>query len=226
MTQLDSLTLGHLDEIQHEAAAAAVLRVLEAHDIEVTMLPGGHDVLAGAMAAGRVDLLATAWLPDVDAGWIDPSVAETMGGVLYRPFLFWGLPAALERPGLSAIGDLAGPAAAGIDRTIVVARRVSDAAERTLAACGLTEAGYRLEILDDEAAYARASASLDAAAPAVLPIWQPHGLAHGGRVRLLDDPMQALGARQEARLMLRRGLRAQLDADCWTSWTSSRSAIR
>ena len=214
MSFTSSLTLGHLDTRQHEAAAAAVLRVLEAHDLEVELVPADREALVAHMQEGRIDLLATAWLPDLDAGLIDPAHIEVLGGVLYRPFLMWAVPAALEIPGLAAIGDLHRPEiAAVIDHTIVLPPWLEPYAQRVMAAYRLEQVGYRLEVLDPESAFDRASALLDAAAAAVLPLSQPHALAHGGRLRPLEDPEAALGTRQEARLLLRRGLRASLDPD-------------
>ena len=214
MSHLSSLTLGHLDSRQHEAAAAAVLRVLEAHDMEVTMLAIDRDAMPAHIAGGRIDLLATAWLPDIDAAWADPAHMETLGGVLYRPYPLWAVPAAVAIPGLDSIADLARPEIASqLDPAIVLPRRLQAAADRVLAAYGLGAAGYRLELLDDEAGQARASVLLESGAAAVLALWQPHALAHGGRLRALADPEGALDGRQEARLLLRAGLRASLDPD-------------
>ena len=214
MSHLSSLTLGHLDSRQHEAAAAAVLRVLQAHDVEVATVAADRDTLMRHITGGRIDLLATAWLPDIDANWSDPAFMETLGGVLYRPFLMWAVPAALAIPGLDSIADLVRPdIRARLDPVIVLPRRLENYANRVMGAYGLAEAGYRLEVLDSEAAYARASAALDAAAAVVLPLWQPHALAHGGRTRPLEDPLLALDGRQEARLLLRVGLRAAVDPD-------------
>ncbi|WP_239478756.1 glycine betaine ABC transporter substrate-binding protein [Lichenicola cladoniae] len=212
MSFISSLTLGHLDNRQHEAAAAAVLRVLEAHDIEVEMVAGDRDTLFSSLRDGNIDLLATAWLPDIDPMLADPATAEILGSVLYRPYLLWAVPASLDIAGLRSIADLSKPDIASvIDHAIVLPRRLETYAIRVLAAYDLEQAGYRLDVLDDEAAYAHASTALDATAARVLPLWQPHALAHGGRLRPLDDPRAALPARQEAKLLLRTGLRASLD---------------
>ncbi len=214
-----SLTLGHLGTPQHEAAAAAVLRVLEAHDLEVDMVAAAdRDALARQAEDGRIDLLATAWLPDLDAalrdGLVDRKRMDVLGGVLYRPFLLWAVPAALDLPGLDSIADLLRPEiAARLDRTIVLPRRLHAQAVRAAKGYGIEAAGYRLEVLDDEAAFAQADAVLGAGRAAVLPLWQPHALAHGGRLRALADPQGMLGGPQEARLLLRAGLRATLDPD-------------
>ncbi len=219
MSVTSSLTLGHLDTPQHQAAAAAVLRVLEAHDLEVERVAAAdRDALVRQAEDGRIDLLATAWLPDLDADLaqrlVDRGRMEALGGVLYRPFLVWAVPAALDLPGLHAIADLLRPEiAARLDRTIVLPRRLAPHAARVAAAYNIEAAGYRLDVLDDEAAYAHAEAALDAGRAAVLPLWQPHALAHGGRLRALADPRGVLGGPQEARLLLRAGLRATLDPD-------------
>lgn len=212
MSFTSSLTLGHLDNQQHEAAAAAVLRVLEAHDIEVEMLAGDCDTLGKHLRGGRIDLLATAWLPDLDPVLADPATVEILGSVLYRPYLVWAVPASLGITGLASIADLSKPEIASvIDHTIVLPHWIEAYATRVFAAYELEQAGYRLDVRDDEAAYAHASAALGATAAMVLPLWQPHALAHGGRLRPLDDPKAVLPTRQEAKLLLRLGLRATLD---------------
>lgn len=212
MSFTSSLTLGHLDNRQHEAAAAAVLRVLEAHDIEVAIVAGDRDTLGKHLRDGRIDLLATAWLPDLDPVLADPVTTERLGSVLYRPHLVWAVPASLVRADLVSIADLSKPQIASIiDHTIVLPRWIEPYATRVLAAYGLDRAGYRLDVRDDEAAYTHASSALDATAAMVLPLWQPHALAHGGRLRPLEDPRAVLPVRQEAKLLLRTGLRATLD---------------
>ncbi len=214
MSSTSSITLGHLDSRQHEAAAAAVLRVLEAHDLEVAMVAANRETMIKHIAGGRIDLLATAWLPEIDEAWADPAYMEIMGGVLYRPLLLWALPTAAGLSGLDAIADLADPGlAGGVDRTVVLSRRLETYGQRVMEQYGLEAAGYRLELVDNEVAYASAAKALDAATPTILPLWQPHALMHRGRMRVLNDPKQALGGRREARLLLRRGLRDTLDAD-------------
>ena len=209
-----SITLGHLDSRQHEAAAAAVLRVLEAHEMEVAMVAANRETMIKHIAGGRIDLLATAWLPEIDAAWADPAYMETLGGVVYRPLLLWAVPTAAGLTGLDSIADLARPEIAGsVDRVVVLSRRLETHGTRVMQLYGLDAAGYRLEVVDNELAYASAARALDGATPTVLPLWQPHALAHRGRMRVLDDPKQALGGRREAKLLLRTGLRETLDPD-------------
>ncbi len=214
-----SLILGHLGTLQHEAAAAAVLRVLEAHDLEVeTVATADPDALVRRAEDGRIDLLATAWLPDLDVllreRLVDRQRMDVLGGVLYRPFLLWAVPATLDLPELGAIADLLRPVvAARLEQAIALPRRLHAQAVRVAECYGIEAAGYRLEVLDDEEAFAHADAVLGAGRAAVLPLWQPHALAHGGRLRALADPQGALGGPQEARLLLRTGLRDTLDPD-------------
>lgn len=212
-TTTTSITLGHLDSRQHEAAAAAVLRVLEAHEMEVAMVAANRETMIKHIAGGRIDLLATAWLPEIDAAWADPAHMEILGGVLYRPMLLWALPADADVPGVATIADLAGEAAAAIDRTVVLSRRLEAHGRKVMAEYDLEAAGYRLDVVDNEVAYASAARALQQATPTILPLWQPHALAHRGRMRVLDDPRHALGGRREAKLLLRRGLRQSLDGD-------------
>jgi glycine betaine/proline transport system substrate-binding protein len=209
-----SLTLAHPDEPRHEAAAAAVARVLEAHELEVVIRAVERPAVARLLERGEIDLFATAWLPDVDADWTASGVGmEAMGGVLYRPQAMWSVTAAV--PGtLATIADLAKPEfAGGLERILLVPASLEMPSRRAAEAYGLSGAGFGLEILPDENAYHRARALVDAGSAAVVPNWHPGALAHGGVLRPLGDPLGALGTRQEARLLLRRGLREVLDPD-------------
>jgi len=206
MSLLEHVTLGFPDSPQHEAAAAAVVRVLEAHELEVTLLAGDRSALTGHLQAGRLDLIATAWLPGPDAAWAD-GAGEAMGGILYRPQTLFAVPAAPGAP--ASLDDLATDPVA---RRPLVAAPVEAAARAALSAYGLEQA-LPVEILEPEPFYTRAAAALAAAEPVLLALWQPHALWHGGRLQALADPKGALGERQEARLVLRAGLRARLDGD-------------
>ncbi|MCQ8241799.1 glycine betaine ABC transporter substrate-binding protein [Rhizosaccharibacter radicis] len=211
---LSTLLLAHPDEPRHEAAAAAVLRVLEAHEMEVEMFAAPRAVLERRMREGGIDMLATAWLPDRDAEWTTAAFGMgAMGGVLYRPHALWAATTAVP-PAIATLEDLGRPETAAIlERSLLVPASLETLCREVVGTYGLAEAGFALEVLPEENAVLRATALLDAGVAAVVPCWQPGALLHGGRLRPLADPRGVLGRPQEARLLLREGLRAELDPD-------------
>jgi glycine betaine/proline transport system substrate-binding protein len=202
---MDLIRLGYPDAPLHEASAAAVARVLEAHEIEVEQVPLAPDRLAAELGKGGVDLLASAWLPLTDAALLESGEMEPLG-LLYRPAFVWTV--AAEEP--VSIADLAD--AAGLERRILVPASgpVAALAGAALSAYGLDAAGYRIEIVSEREAQDWA----EAADPArIVPLCRPHELLHASDLRALEDPFAVLGPEQEARLLIRRTLRTALDSD-------------
>jgi glycine betaine/proline transport system substrate-binding protein len=167
---MDQIRLGHPDAVLHEVSAAAVVRVLEAHEIEVELVPVAPDGLAAGIAGGGIDLFASAWLPLTDAVLLESGRMEPLG-LLYRPAFVW----ATAAKGPSSLADL--PAAAGLDRRILVPRTGPAAflAGSVLAAYGLQEAGFRIETVSEQEARDWAEA-LDPAR--IVPLCRPHALLH------------------------------------------------
>ena len=201
---MEIIRLGYPDAALHEASAAAVARVLEAHEIEVEYVPVAADALAGIAEDDAIDLFASAWLPLTDASLLASGRMLPLG-VLYRPAFIWCVAAI----GPVTMTDLA--ADASMDRHILVGSGPSAAlADHALRAYGLDAAGYGIVRVPDQEAQAWA----EAADPArIVPLSRPHDLLHASGLRALEDPLGALGAEQEARLLIRRELRASLDAD-------------
>ena len=199
---MDPLRLGFAATSLHEAAAAAVARVLEAHDHEVDFVP-----LPPAAPLDGIDLFVAAWLPSGDAA-CDASRSAGMQplGVLYRPALVWCVLA--DAP--ARIDELA--ACPELDRRIVVPAdtQVAVAAARVLEAYGLADAGYVIDPLPEPEAFAWAQA---ADLTRIVPLTRPHELLHTRTWRVLADPLAALGVEQQARILLRAGLRETFDRD-------------
>ncbi|MBE7211981.1 MAG: glycine betaine ABC transporter substrate-binding protein [Gluconacetobacter diazotrophicus] len=204
-----SLVLGHPNTPGHEAAAAAVLRVLEANDVEAETVAAEPALLAAELIAGRIDLLCTAFLPELDRDWLDPAAADPLSGVLYRPRLVC---AAVASPGLSSLADLRA-SSPELPRRVVAEHRFEALLRSALDGSGLLAAGWQLDLVDAETAYGRLSAALDGGSPAIHALCLPHPLAREEGLRVLEDPDAALPGPQEARLVLRRGVRAELDPD-------------
>ena len=204
---MERIRLGYPDAALHEASAAAVARVLEAHELEVDYVPVAAAAVADALADtdDAIDLFASAWLPLTDAALLAPGRMRPLG-VLYRPAFLWCVAAG----GPATIADLA--ADASMDRRILVPEAAPWAAlaDRALGAYGLAAAGYAVVRVADE----EAAAWAEAADPTrIVPLCRPHHLLHASGLRALEDPLAALGAEQEARLLIRHDLQAELDRD-------------
>ncbi len=198
---MEFIRLGYPDASLHEASAAAVARVLEAHELEVEYVPLAQP---GDMEVERVDLFAAAWLPLTDASLLASGGMQPLG-LLYRPAFIWGI--AADAP--QSIADLA-DAPALERRILVLPGPIATLAGQVLKAYGLAAAGYVVEQVAEQEALAWA----EAADPLrIVPLCRPHHLLHASRLRALEDPLGALGAEQEARLLIRRGLRETLDSD-------------
>ncbi len=202
---MHTIRLGYPDSLLHEASAAAVARVLEAHDLEVEYVPAASGTLPGLLEADAFDLLATAWLPATDAALLASGRMQPLG-LLYRPRYVW----CVIGPEPVGIGDLA--ASPSFERRILVdaASPLAALSEAALVAYGLPAAGYVLEAVEAAAALEWAEAGDTSR---IVPLSQPHGLLHAQRLRPLADPLLALGGDQEARLLLRSALRPTLDGD-------------
>ena len=202
---MEQVRLGYLDAPLHEASAAAVARVLEAHDLEVEYVPADPAGLDAAFDADDMDLFACAWLPLTDAALLTSGRMEPIG-LLYRPAFIW----CVASDGPVGIGDLA--SAAFMDRRIPVPASgpTAELAHHVLQAYGLDVAGFRIEPVSDAEALAWAESGDPAR---IIPLCRPHHLLHAGKLRALDDPQGALGPEQEARLLIRHALRDSMDPD-------------
>jgi glycine betaine/proline transport system substrate-binding protein len=198
-----TLVLGHPDSATHEAAAAAVLRVLDAHEIEAETLAAPLESLAADLAAGRIDLLATAWLPDLDGTRLSPAAADLLSGSLYRPQPVWAVTAAAAARAVPDLRDAPLP--------FLVAADLEPLARRVMTAYALP--ALRPEPLAADALFERAAAAIAADEPILLALCHPHPLLRGDALRVLSDPDGVLFGPQDARLVLRPGLRAELDPD-------------
>lgn len=205
---MTSLTLAYPDSTIHEATAATIIRVLEANDIEPEIVTGPKQALADLLRKQEIDIYVAAWLPDEDADLLVPGTTQL--GKLFRPEACCCI--SDENSPLTSLSELA-QAGQAVSRTIVTPQSLAKRMEQVLATYNLKDAGFTLEILPDEEALARLNAALGAETPSIMPLFQPCFLFHQGGLRILNDPQKALGAEQEATLLLREGLRDELETD-------------
>ncbi len=205
---MTSLTLAYPDSTIHEATAATIIRVLEANDIEPEIVTGPKQALADLLRKGEIDIYVAAWLPEEDANLLSPGTTQL--GKLFRPEACCCI--SDENSPLTSLGALA-QAGQDVSRVIVTPQFLAKRMEHVLAAYALADAGFTLDILPDEEALARLNAALGAQPSSIMPLFQPCFLFHQGGLRILDDPKKAMGEEQEATLLLRSGLREELETD-------------
>ncbi|WP_048848091.1 glycine betaine ABC transporter substrate-binding protein [Tanticharoenia sakaeratensis] len=191
---MTEMTIGHLRTGCDAGCASAVARVLEAHEVEVAFLDLDRDERAAALAAGRVDLLVSAWMPR-DLG-LAGSGARVIGG-LYRPSYVWAFTGAL--PAGQALLSHAG--------TLDVARIITtpDLEERLSALLGTDAVGgcrASVELCEPDALHDRVRHAVAQGERAIVAVEQPHAIFHDAGFSVLEDPAGALGGEMEARMIL------------------------
>ncbi|MFT9376096.1 glycine betaine ABC transporter substrate-binding protein [Komagataeibacter saccharivorans] len=208
---MTTVTLGHLDTSVQQASAAAVARVLEAYDLEIEYVSAPRAEMEEHVRRGDVDLFVSAWLPDVDAAFLAPELGMQAFGQLYRPAFGWSLPEAAAC-GMTSLAQLATDGGA-VGREIVTPASVLDRVRQVVAAYNLTEAGFTIAARPDAEAFDHAAHILESSLPEIIPAWQPSFLHYGNRLIQLDDPKGAYGAEQDARILVRSAIRAEMDSD-------------
>lgn len=208
---MTTVTLGHLDNTVQQASAAAVARVLEAYDLEVEYVAAPRDAMEEHMRRGDVDLFVSAWLPDVDAGFVASGLGMEAFGQLYRPAFGFCIPEAAAT-GITSLAELAA-AGCPVGREIVAPDSVIDLVRQVVAAYNLTEAGYTIAARPDAQASDHAAHVLENSLPEIIPVWQPSFVHYGQRVVTLEDPKEACGQEQEARILIRSAIRPEMDTD-------------
>ncbi|WP_406238346.1 glycine betaine ABC transporter substrate-binding protein [Acetobacter orientalis] len=205
---MTTLTIGHPDNTIHEATAAAIIRVLEANDVEPEIVIGPKAALSDMLQTGEVDLYVSAWLPGEDEALLTPGV--TALGALFNPTLCCCI--SQEESTLASLADIA-HAPDTLSRTLVTQASLETHAKAMMAAYNLAAAGFTLDVMPDEQAIASLAKSLANQDTVLMLLAQPCYLFHQGGFKILNDPQQALGGEMTARMLLRPGLAAELDQD-------------
>lgn len=205
---MTTLTLAHPDSTVHEATAAAIIRVLEANDVEPEIVVGPKSALSEMLKSGEVDLYISAWLPDLDADLLSDGVQPL--GHLFNPSACCCI--SQEDSSITSLADVAqvGPQ---LSRVITTPLSLKDQVEHMAATYGLLDVGFSINILEDEAALAFFSHALSNNDCVLMPLMQPCFLFHQGGFRILTDPKAGMGPEMDARMLLRPGLSDELDRD-------------
>ncbi|MCX2560371.1 glycine betaine ABC transporter substrate-binding protein [Acetobacter farinalis] len=205
---MTTITLAHPDSTVHEATAAAIIRVLEAHDVEPEIVIGPKAALADMLKNGEVDLYISAWLPEDDADLLAPGVTPL--GRLFNPGAYCCI--SREDGPVVSLNDVA-QAGPELSRTIITPASLRTRVEQMMADYALAEAGFTLAVMPDEEALAALTTALNAKECILMPLVQPCFLFHQGGFRILSDPKGSMGKEQEARMLMRPGLTEDMDQD-------------
>ncbi|NHN84572.1 glycine/betaine ABC transporter [Acetobacter musti] len=207
---MTTLTLAYRNTPLHAAVAAAVARVLEAYEIEPDYITGSAEDLARMLASSEIDLFATAWHPAEDTIF-DSDAVEPLGN-LYRPAFGFFVADRPDSPlaGLQSMADLAGSDAA---RHLLTPESLIPRVRQMVAGYRLTEAGFTIESLPDDEAFAAIAEAIDAGEPVVAPLFTPNYLIHRVPMRPLADPQGAAGRELTARLLFSKTAREEADTD-------------
>ncbi|MCQ9155524.1 glycine betaine ABC transporter substrate-binding protein [Acidomonas methanolica] len=196
---MTAITLGHLRDPLHAGCAAAVARVLDAHEVEVDFVDVTARELPDMLAAGEIDLLVSAWLPR-DEALLRPGLRAI--GELYLPVYSWAATAPL------------GPVASLGRDDVAEIVTLPEEEQRLRAALahlpGLADVPVRL--VADEALWDDVAAKA-ADAPRLLMLAQPHALFHGDLLHVLEDPQGLLGGEMRARMLVLDKVAACADPD-------------
>lgn len=208
---MSHLAIGHLYTALHAACACAVARVVEANGLDVSYIDLAADEREDALESGEIDLLVSFWTPE-DNALLRPG-REAIG-VLYRPQASFAALATGEPASASAASAEASSASwkASDFMKLLVAEDAWSLVEK-LRADHPDVAALPCKKIGEGALIDRVKEAGERGEKPLVVAWQPHAIFHSGLLDVLPDPQGWLGAPQEARLLLRSGLRGVLDED-------------
>ncbi|MDI2091022.1 glycine betaine ABC transporter substrate-binding protein [Commensalibacter oyaizuii] len=208
---IKSLKLGFFDTVLHEATAAAVLRVLEAHDIfDIEFITGEKAALIQELKAGEIDIFTTLWLPDVHNSLINDFPLMKSIGTLYHPTLFFALPVQFQSE-ISSIDHL--KSVDSIHRNVEVPATLYEKVQEIFVAYGLLESGYSLIPVADEAAFKRYQQILQSQEGKIIIGYHPSFLDDDQRLYSLQDPKAMVNSEQRATILIRDRIVSVLGSD-------------
>nr|WP_267879892.1 glycine betaine ABC transporter substrate-binding protein [Acetobacter papayae] len=146
---MTTLTLAYPESTVHEATAAAIIRVLEANDVEPEIVTGPKSILATMLKNQEIDLYVSAWLPDEDGALLTPGVLPL--GTLFHSEICCCIPG--ENAAYTSLADLA-QAGPELSRTIITPASLVAHMEKVLDVYGLAAAGFTLAPSPDAEAIA------------------------------------------------------------------------
>lgn len=194
------LTIGHLYTALHAACASGVARVIEANGEEVDYADLSRDERLKALNDGEIDILVSAWFPQ-DNSFLEQG--HEVIGSLYHPELCFSALTKAEKEGSWSPGEFTSLLTTVDALPFVEAKREATPALKELP----------LEVVDSAEVIERLEqAEKDGRCPLVA-VWQPHAVYHTALLSPLAEGDLLNGEKQTAQLVLRKGLRDEVDED-------------
>ncbi|MCX5615795.1 glycine betaine ABC transporter substrate-binding protein [Bombella sp. TMW 2.2559] len=195
------LTIGHLYTALHAACASGVARVIEANGENVAYADLGYDERLQALDDGEIDLLVSAWFPRDEAVL---SHGHEVIGSLYHPELNFS---ALKKAGKGNrrwdAGEFSSLVMTADARPFVENAFIRQPDLKVLP----------LDIVATEEILPRLQQDEANGKCPLVAVWQPHAVFHTDMLENLSDGDLLDGQTQTARLVLRKGLRDEVDED-------------
>lgn len=192
---MSHLAIGHLYTALHAACASAVARVVEANGVDVSYVDLSADEREEALERHDIDILVSAWMPhDND---LLCHGRETIGD-LYQPQLI-----------LSALqSEKKGSPYTSIVTTADCLPYVQSAQKKRLSLQELS-----VETVGEGALIERLHQAQEKKENPLVAVWQPHAVFHQNMLEPLPDGDLLDGQSMSAQIMLRDGLRDDVDED-------------
>lgn len=207
----ECLKLGFFDIPVHEAATAAVLRVLEAHGVmDIELITGENAALYQELRAGEIDVFTTLWIPEVHHDLFNSIGSMKAIGNLYQPSLFLALPRKFKEQFIS-IEQL--PSAVEINHQVIVPETIYDRVQSVFQIYGLTDAGYSLTVLPDEEAISQYKDIISSQENKIIALYSPSFIEDSDMIYKLQDPKTLLSPEQKAVILVKKELIDSLGSD-------------
>lgn len=207
----ECLTLGFFDTPVHEAAAAVVLRVLEAHGVmDIELITGESVALFQEIRSGKIDVFATVWSPDVHQDLLGSASSMKAIGNVYQPSLFLALPNQFKGQ-VTSIDQLG--VISELDREVIVSETIYDRLYLVFKTYGLIDAGYSLKAVRDEDAISQYKDIISSQQGKVIALYSPSFIEDSVMIYKLQDPKNLLDKQQKAVILIKKDLIDSLGAD-------------
>lgn len=207
----ECLTLGFFDIPVHEAAAAVVLRVLEAHGVmDIELITGEGLALFQEIRSGKIDIFATLWSPDIHQDLLGSASLMKAIGNVYQPSLCLALPNQFKGQ-VTSIDQLG--LIPELDREVIVSEIIYDRLQFVFKTYGLIDAGYSLKAVPDEDVISQYQEIINAQEGKVIALYSPSFIEDSAMIYKLQDPKNLLDREQKAVLLVKKDLIDSLGAD-------------
>lgn len=204
------ITMGVTDLSFHHTTASLVANVLTDMGFEVERIFSPHQENFKKLKSGKVDMLASAWLPSshglykADVEEIQPLIEL---GLHYQPYAHWGVPDYIPADQVSEVADLLKLDVANKMRKkiqgINAGAGITRFSIQMMEDYGLSNAGYEFFTgTEDDCfnAYEQAVANKEWI---IVPLWKPQFLHYRYNIREIKEPKGLLGIVDRAVLLLR-----------------------